>query len=207
MSISFQLSSEIVCSPSLNYLMLSILPVSPLSFRWPRPKHPVALSDVCLSPIFKLISHETLSMMSITASTTAITVWTLWHHITGTAFIIRLKLYVYIVENSETFQKIYRFMQFKWANFVSLAPIVYQIGKKVVNLACLRTIVARSRLLYGKSFNYNQTIYDSVHNLVYVQCFVYAYLCLQRVFPWNNVTQSLSPKHSLIRHEPLSNPT
>ena len=29
------------------------------------------------------------------------------HHITGTAFIIRLKLYVYIVENSETFQKIY----------------------------------------------------------------------------------------------------
>ena len=35
------------------------------------------------------------------------------HHITGTAFIIRLKLYVYIVENSETFQKIYSFMQFK----------------------------------------------------------------------------------------------
>ena len=28
------------------------------------------------------------------------------HDITGTAFIIRLKLYVYIVENSETFQKI-----------------------------------------------------------------------------------------------------
>ena len=35
------------------------------------------------------------------------------HHITGTAFIIRLKLYVYIVENSETFQKIYSFMQLK----------------------------------------------------------------------------------------------
>ena len=35
------------------------------------------------------------------------------HHITGTAFIIRLKLYVYIVENSESFQKIYSFMQFK----------------------------------------------------------------------------------------------
>ena len=35
------------------------------------------------------------------------------HHITGTAFIIRLKLYVYIVENSETFQKIYSFMQCK----------------------------------------------------------------------------------------------
>ena len=35
------------------------------------------------------------------------------HHITGTAFIIRLKLYVCIVENSETFQKIYSFMQFK----------------------------------------------------------------------------------------------
>ena len=29
------------------------------------------------------------------------------HHITGTAFIIRLKLYVYIVENSETFKEIY----------------------------------------------------------------------------------------------------
>ena len=35
------------------------------------------------------------------------------HLNTGTAFIIRLKLYVYIVENSETFQKIYSFMQFK----------------------------------------------------------------------------------------------
>ena len=35
------------------------------------------------------------------------------HHITGTAFIIRLKLNVYIVENSDTFQKIYTFMQFK----------------------------------------------------------------------------------------------
>ena len=35
------------------------------------------------------------------------------HHITGTAFIIRLKLYAYIVENSETFQKIYSFMHFK----------------------------------------------------------------------------------------------
>ena len=35
------------------------------------------------------------------------------HHITGTAFIIRLKLYAYIVENSETFQKIYSFMYFK----------------------------------------------------------------------------------------------
>ena len=38
------------------------------------------------------------------------------HHITGTAFIIRLKLNVYIVENSDrgsTFQKIYSFMQFK----------------------------------------------------------------------------------------------
>ena len=35
------------------------------------------------------------------------------HHMTGTAFIIRFKLYVYIVENSETFQKIYCFMQFK----------------------------------------------------------------------------------------------
>ena len=34
------------------------------------------------------------------------------HHITRTAFIIRLKCYVYIVENSETFQKIYSFMQF-----------------------------------------------------------------------------------------------
>ena len=33
------------------------------------------------------------------------------HHITGTAFIIRLK-YI-IVENSETFKKIYSFMQFK----------------------------------------------------------------------------------------------
>ena len=43
----------------------------------------------------------------------------------------------------------------------------------MVNLACLRTTVARSRLLYWKSFNYNQTIYDSVHNLVYFQCFVY----------------------------------
>ena len=52
------------------------------------------------------------------------------HHITGTAFIIRLKLYVYIVENSETFQKIYSFMQFKWANFVSLTPIALQIDKK-----------------------------------------------------------------------------
>ena len=45
------------------------------------------------------------------------------YHITGTAFIIRLKVYVYIVENSETFQKIYSCMQFKWANFVSLIPI------------------------------------------------------------------------------------
>ena len=35
------------------------------------------------------------------------------HHITGTTFIIRLKLNVYIVENSDTFQKIYSFMQFK----------------------------------------------------------------------------------------------
>ena len=35
------------------------------------------------------------------------------HHITGTAFIIRLTLYVYIVENSETFQKIYSLMLFK----------------------------------------------------------------------------------------------
>ena len=35
------------------------------------------------------------------------------HHITGTAFIILLTLYVYIVENSETFKKIYSFMQFK----------------------------------------------------------------------------------------------
>ena len=36
------------------------------------------------------------------------------HHITGTAFIIRLKLYAYnIVENSETFQKIYSFMHLK----------------------------------------------------------------------------------------------
>ena len=35
------------------------------------------------------------------------------HHITGTAFIIQLKLYVYIVENSDTFQKIYSVMQFK----------------------------------------------------------------------------------------------
>ena len=35
------------------------------------------------------------------------------HHITGTASIIRLKLYVYIVENSETFKIIYSFMQFK----------------------------------------------------------------------------------------------
>ena len=35
------------------------------------------------------------------------------HHITGTAFIIRLKFNVYIVENSDTFQKIYSFMQFK----------------------------------------------------------------------------------------------
>ena len=52
------------------------------------------------------------------------------HNITGTAFIIRLKLYVYIVENSETFQKIYSFIQFKSANFVSLMPIAYQIGKK-----------------------------------------------------------------------------
>ena len=52
------------------------------------------------------------------------------HHITGTAFIIRLKLNVYIVENSDTFQKIYSFMHFKWTNFVSLTPIAYQIGKK-----------------------------------------------------------------------------
>ena len=52
------------------------------------------------------------------------------HHITGTAFIIRLKLNVYIVENSDTFQKIYSFMQFKSANLVSLTPIAYQIGKK-----------------------------------------------------------------------------
>ena len=35
------------------------------------------------------------------------------HHITGTAFIIRLTLYAYIVQNSETFQKIYSFMHFK----------------------------------------------------------------------------------------------
>ena len=35
------------------------------------------------------------------------------HHITGTAFIIRLTLYGYIVENSETFQKIYSVMHFK----------------------------------------------------------------------------------------------
>ena len=35
------------------------------------------------------------------------------HHITGTAFIIRLKLYVYIVGNSETFPKIYGFIPFK----------------------------------------------------------------------------------------------
>ena len=35
------------------------------------------------------------------------------HHITGTAFIIRLTFYVYIVGNSETFQKIYSFIQFK----------------------------------------------------------------------------------------------
>ena len=39
-------------------------------------------------------------------------------------------LNVYIVENSDTFQKIYSFMQFKWANFVSLTPIAYQIGQK-----------------------------------------------------------------------------
>ena len=42
------------------------------------------------------------------------------HNITGTAFIIWFKLYVYVVGNSETFQKIYSFMQFKWANFISL---------------------------------------------------------------------------------------
>ena len=35
------------------------------------------------------------------------------HHITGTAFIIRLTLYVDIVGNSETFKKIYSFIQFK----------------------------------------------------------------------------------------------
>ena len=35
------------------------------------------------------------------------------HHITGTAFIIRLKVYAYIVDNSDTFQKIYSFMHFK----------------------------------------------------------------------------------------------
>ena len=42
----------------------------------------------------------------------------------------------------------------------------------MVNLACLQTTVAHSRLLYENSFNSNQTIYDSVHNLVYFQCFV-----------------------------------
>ena len=52
------------------------------------------------------------------------------HHITGTAFIIRLKVYAYIVDNSDTFQKIYSFMHFKSANLVSLTPIAYQIGKK-----------------------------------------------------------------------------
>ena len=35
------------------------------------------------------------------------------HHITGTAFIIRLKLYVYIVEDTEPFQNIYSFIQLK----------------------------------------------------------------------------------------------
>ena len=130
------------------------------------------------------------------------------HHITGTAFIIRLKWNVYIVENSDTFQKIYSFMQFKWANFVSMNPIAYQIGKKwSIWPVSEPPLHVPACCKYWKSFNYNQTIYDSVHNLVYFQCFVYAYLFLQCVFPWNNVTQSLSPKQSLIRHEPLSNPT
>ena len=35
------------------------------------------------------------------------------HHITGTSFITRLKLYVYNVEDTETFQNIYSFIQFK----------------------------------------------------------------------------------------------
>ena len=48
----------------------------------------------------------------------------------------------------------------------------------MVNLPFLRTTVAHPRLLYGKSFNFIQTIYDSVHNLVYFQCFVlYACVC------------------------------
>ena len=41
----------------------------------------------------------------------------------------RLKVYVYIVEDTEMFQNIYSFIQFKWANFVSLTPIVEQISK------------------------------------------------------------------------------
>ena len=69
---------------------------------------------------------------------------------------------------------------------------------------CLYTtpIIEQIRKTWS-SFNYNQTSYDSVHNLVYFHCFVYAFLCLQRVFPRNNVTHSLCPKHFLIRHETL----
>ena len=51
------------------------------------------------------------------------------HHITGTAFIVRLKLYVYIMEDYETFLKIYSFIQFKWVNIVSLTSMVERIGK------------------------------------------------------------------------------
>ena len=40
------------------------------------------------------------------------------HHITGTAFIIRLKVYAYIVDNSDTFQKIYSFIHFKGALYI-----------------------------------------------------------------------------------------
>ena len=75
------------------------------------------------------------------------------------------------MEDIETFQNIYSCIQFKWANCVSLTPIVEHIGKMwsiwcVSKVSRLQTTVAHSCFLYEKRFNYNQTIYDSVHNLV-----------------------------------------
>ena len=95
------------------------------------------------------------------------------HHITGTAFITRLKSYVYIVEDTDTFQDIYSFTQFKCPHFVSLTPIVEQtckiiwsiwpVSKRPLHIpaCCMRIFL-----------NYNQISYDSVHNLVYFHSFV-----------------------------------
>ena len=45
----------------------------------------------------------------------------------------------------------------------------------MVNWACPQNTVAHSRA-YEKSFNYNQTIYDYVHNVVYFHCLLCAFV-------------------------------